>query len=451
MKQLFGYVDMNAYFASVEQQTNPALRGKPIVVAGRPSHPSTTTSLRQSGAVPLRRSLERSVVTTASYEARALGIRTAMSTREAVARLPSLTIVPPDYGKYQAYTQRIVELAATVSPVVSLCSIDELSLNLGHLLVPGDPDQTMQQLRQCLVSFKAALVATVGPFVTASIGVASSATLAKIAADHRKPDGHFVLTDSAAWARRALIHGLEASSWRAFRQHQPLEVVPGIGNKLAATLRLKGYRTLDDLADADPGQLGLQFGVLGLWLSQVSRGLPTSRSTSSFQHQAVERSMSHTTTLPQDLPLRLTRTTFFVLAERVAERLRRAGLVAHQLTVGFGRTNAPSWYANERSAYPIRTGLELFRRGWHRVETEWGSRAPFIRRPHIGVTSLTAASVYPASLFPADRRTDRLALAVGSLRDRWGSDVVQAGTLFTTTVDRVPDGRQVRYDRLAAQ
>lgn len=445
MRSLVAYIDMNAYFASIEQQTNPTLRGKPIAVAGRPHAESALVSRPpRSPAVA-----GRSVVTTASYEARALGIKTGMSTSEALARLPSLTIVPPDYGQYQAYTKRIAELAATFSPVVALCSIDELSLDLGHLLVPGDPDRTMRQLRQFLVSFKAALAATVGPFVTASIGFASSPTLAKIAADHHKPDGHFVITDSVAWARHALLHGLGGSAWSTLRARLSLEAVPGIGNQLGATLRLKGYRTLDDLADADPGQLILRFGVLGIWLSQVSRGLPTTRSTSSFQHQAVEQSMSHTTTLPRDLPLKQTRAIFFVLAERVATRLRRADLVARRLFIGFGRTNGPSWYTKARYHYPIASGLELFRRGWHLVEREWGNRAPFIRRPHLGVTDLVDANTYPPSIFPADRRADQLAASIGSLRDRWGSDVIQAGTLLGARVDLVPDGRQVRYDRLA--
>ena len=110
MTQLIGYVDMNAYFASIEQQTNPALRGKAIAVGGRPSNTGKVSS--------------RSVITTASYEARALGIKTAMSTHEALNKLPSLKLISPNYGKYQAYTKRIAELAAEFSPHVGLCSID---------------------------------------------------------------------------------------------------------------------------------------------------------------------------------------------------------------------------------------------------------------------------------------------------------------------------------------
>lgn len=429
MTSLIGYLDMNAYFAAVEQQTNPALRGKPIVVGGRPG--------------------TRSVVTTASYEARALGVQTAMAMHEAIARYPNLIVVPPHYDQYQAFTKRIAELAGRFSPSVELCSIDEMSLDLNHLLVRDDADRTMRNVRQFLVSFKAALVHTVGAYVTASIGFAGSPTLAKIAADRHKPDGQFIITDHVAWARQALLHGLGGATWVGLRQQLNLDDIPGIGRKLAPTLRLAGYATIDDLAKADPGSLMLRFGVLGHWLSHVARGLHTNRPLTAFQQPAREQSMSHTTTLPRDLPLRLTRATFFVLAERVATRLRRADLVARQLFIGFGRTNAPNWYAKQRYTYPIKSGLALFRRGWHLVEQEWGSHAPFIRRPHVGVTELVPAESYPASLFALDRRGDRAIEVAHQLRQRWGSEAIQPATALTAQIDRVPDGRRVRYEQLA--
>ncbi len=437
MKQLIGFIDMNAYFASVEQQTNPALRGKPIAVAGRPSASADQSSLR------------RSVITTASYEARALGIKTAMSTREALARLPSLTIVPPDYGKYQAYTKQIAELATRCSPTVELHSIDELSLELTHLLTPDHPTTTVRQLRQFVSQFKAQLAATLGPFVTASIGFAASTTLAKLAADQFKPDGQFLIADTPRLAREAITHGIPSATWVGLRQRLDLAAVPGIGHRLAPTLRLAGYHSLDDLATADQGTLILRFGVLGHWLSQVARGGPTSRPVTPFHQAAAEQSMSHTTTLPRDLPLPQTRATFFVLAERVAERMRHANVVAQELFVGFGRTAGPSWFTHERYQYPIMDGLELFRRGWHLVEREWNSRSALVRRPQIGVQRLVSARSLPPSILPEERRRAQAQQTIGALRDEWGSDVIQSATTLTTRIDRVPDGRRARFEALA--
>lgn len=435
MNRLFGYLDMNAYFASIEQQANPALRGKPVAVGGRASNTGQP--------VP------RSVITTASYEARALGIKTAMSTREALARLPSLALVPPDYGKYQAYTKRIAELATAYSPTVELCSIDELSLDLSHLLVPKNPELTVRNIQQFVISIKAQLAATVGPFVTASIGFASSPTLAKLAADQFKPDGQFFIADTPTLARQAILQGLSAATWMGLRSRLHLTAIPGIGNRLAATLQLAGYRSLDDLATADRGTLTLKFGVLGVWLSQIARGEPTHRPTNSFQQQATEQSMSHTTTLPRDLPLAQTRAIFFVLAERVAERMHRANVVATELFVGFGRTNGPSWLTHERYHYPMTNGLELFRRGWHLVEQTWNSRGVLVRRPQIGVTRLVSRAAYPPSLLATERRTDRANQVVADLRSTWGINVIQPATILSTTIERVPDGRRARFESLA--
>lgn len=435
MKKLFGYLDMNAYFASIEQQTNPALRGKPIAVGGRPSNTGLPTP--------------RSVITTASYEARALGIKTAMSTREALAKLPSLTIVPPNYGKYQAYTKQIAQLAAGHSPAVELCSVDELSLDLTHLVVPNNPEVTARGIRQLTITLKAQLAAAIGPFVTASLGFASSVTLAKLAADQFKPDGQFLIADSPALARQAILQGLSAATWTGLRSRLDLTAIPGIGQRLAATLRLAGYQSLEDLAAADRGTLMLKFGVLGVWLSQLARGEPTHRPMHSFQQQAVEQSMSHTTTLPRDLPLAQTRATFFVLAERVADRMHRANVVATELFVGFGRTNGPSWLGHERYHYPVTSGLALFRRGWHLIEQTWGTRSALVRRPQIGVTRLVSRSAYPSSLLVAEQQTDRAIQAVHDLRSLWGSDVIQPATVLSTAVERVPDGRRARFDSLA--
>lgn len=443
MTQLIGFVDMNAYFASVEQQTNPALRGKPIAVAGRPH---AANVLR---GAPREARYKRSVVTTASYEARALGVKTAMSTREALTKLPSLTIVPPDYGKYQAYTKRITELAVEFSPTIELHSIDELALDLTHLLVPDNSAATVTQIRRFVTEFKARLSVSVGPLVTASIGFANSVPLAKLAADQFKPDGQFLIADTPMLAREAIIHGLSGATWVGLRQRLNLTSIPGIGPRLAPTLKLAGYHTLDDLAIADPGRLLIQFGVLGTWLSQIARGGPINRSTPSFRSATIEQSMSHTTTLPHDLPLKQTRAIFFILAERVADRMRRSELVARELFVGFGRTRQSSWYTHERYHYPITNGLALFRRGWHLVEQAWGNRTTLIRRPQIGIRRLSSAHSLPSSLLPNEIRLDRAHRTIGAIRDQWGSEIVQPATTLTTHVDRVPDGRRARYETLA--
>lgn len=428
MNQLVAYVDMNAYFASVEQQTNPNLRRKPIVVGGRPG--------------------TRSVVTTASYEARKFGVKTGMSTTEALNHCPMLTVVPPDYGKYQDHTRRLAELANAVSPSVEICSIDELAIDVSHLVIPDSPEKSCRQLRHFVDEFKATIANELGRFITASVGIATSPIHAKIAGDLRKPNGLFMIAPTAGWARAALIAGMPSQTWIGLRHELPLEAVPGIGTRLSATLRLAGYFTLDALANAEEGELIFRFGVLGTWLSRMARG-GTTRAIHSFQSQAVEQSMSHQTTLPRDLPLIDTRSIFFTLADRVGARLRRANVVGHTITVGFGRTHASGWYVTNRLHTPIGDGLNLFRAGWRRIEARWGDAPLFIRRPMIGIAGLMSADRYPPSLFPEDERRESLTAITHVLRSTYGNQIIQPATVLTANVDHVPDGRRARFTSLA--
>jgi len=429
MAPLIAYVDMNAYFASVEEQTNPALRGKPIAVGGRPG--------------------TRSIVTTASYEARRLGVKTAMSMHEAIARCPSLIIVPGNYQKYQDFTRRLALLAESFSPSVELCSIDELAIDIHHL-VTNNLNQTAQNIAKFITAFKQSIATELGQCVTASIGIGPSSVLAKVAAELRKPNGAFFITASTSAARSAVIAGLPAQTWITVRSRLPLEAIPGIGKRLGASLRLAGYATLNHLGQAEEGELILRFGILGSWLWRVANGRPT-KTIHAFQAQSVEQSMTHQITLPRDLPLNRTRAVFFSLADRIGNRLNRAQSVGHTVIVGFGQTNAPGWYRHVRTGAPITNGLELFQRGWQQIQTIWGERQPLVRRPTIGVTSITPRGQYPPSLFTEDRQRTRMHDTVYALRTTYGNSIIQPATALTVQLDHIPDGRRVGFHMLARE
>ena len=428
--KLVGYVDMNAYFASVEQQTNPNLRGKPIAVGGRPG--------------------TRSIITTASYEARALGVKTAMSVGKALAICPTLTIVPPDYGKYQSYTRQLTLLASQFSPSVELCSIDELAMDLSHLVDERDVSTSCQRIRAFIAEFKAAMRSEFGPFITASIGISTSPTHAKIAGDLRKPNGAYFIAPTSEWARCAVMSGLPSRTWSHVRRDLALEAIPGIGRKLGPTLRLRGYTTIDSLAEADEGELIFRFGILGVWLSRIAQGKMTN-AIHSFHAQAAEQSMSHQTTLPRDLPLSRTRAVFFTLADRVGSRMRRANVVARSMFVGFGRTHASGWYQRKRVCRPISNGLDLFRIGWHLTQQAWSDVSLTVRRPTIGVADLAPTNSYPPSMLPEDEKSERMHAVMHVLRNQYGDDIIQSATVRSSHVDHVPDGRRVRFNSLASQ
>ena len=223
------HVDMDAFYASVEQRDRPDLRGQPVVVGGAPD--------------------KRGVVAAASYEARSYGVRSAMPMSRAVRLCPSLVIVRPDFTKYRAVSQQVFDLFRAVTPLVEPLSLDEAYLDVtenawGETL-------GMNVARR----LKAEIHGTTG--LTASAGVAPNKFLAKIASGWQKPDG---LTVIAPERVEHFLHGL------------PVDALWGVGPVTARKLRERGIEKLTDIRTADPTLLREAVGSLADWLQELARG-----------------------------------------------------------------------------------------------------------------------------------------------------------------------------------
>ena len=223
------HIDMDAFYASVEQRDDPSLRGKPVVVGGAPD--------------------QRGVVAAASYEARVFGVRSAIPMSRAVRLCPSLVIVRPDFRKYKAVSEQVFDLFRSVTPLVEPLSLDEAYLDVtenawGEAL-------GMNVARR----LKAAIRETTG--LTASAGVAPNKFLAKIASGWHKPDG---LTVIAPERVEQFLHGL------------PVDALWGVGPVTARRLHAHGIGTLMDVRAADADRLRTAVGSLADWLRQLARG-----------------------------------------------------------------------------------------------------------------------------------------------------------------------------------
>ena len=223
------HLDMDAFYASVEQRDNPGLRGKPVAVGGAPD--------------------KRGVVAAASYEARTFGVRSAIPMSRAVRLCPSLVIVHPDFSKYRAVSKQVLDLFRSVTPLVEPLSLDEAYLDVtenawGETL-------GMNVARR----LKSEIVTLTG--LTASAGVAPNKFLAKIASGWQKPDG---LTVIAPERVEHFIHGL------------PVDALWGVGPVTARKLRERGIRKLVDVRAADAALLRETVGSLADWLQQLARG-----------------------------------------------------------------------------------------------------------------------------------------------------------------------------------
>ena len=224
------HVDMDAFYASVEQRDNPSLLGKPVAVGGSPT--------------------ERGVVAAASYEARAFGVRSAIPMSRAVRLCPSLVIVPPNFSRYRAASQAVFELFRAVTPLVEPLSLDEAYLDVTENAWGETLGKAVAQ------RLKAQIKDVTG--LTASAGVAPNKFLAKIASAWKKPDGLTVI------APERVEH---------FLQQLPVDALWGVGPVTASRLRERGIERLVDVRAADDATLRAAVGSQLDWLRRLSIGV----------------------------------------------------------------------------------------------------------------------------------------------------------------------------------
>ena len=249
------HLDMDAFYASVELLRRPELRGRPVVIGGG------------AGGV-----LGRGVATTATYEARAFGVRSGMALRRARELCPQCTFLAVDFDEYRRYSRRFKAAVATIAPEIEDRGIDEVYLDLTR--VAGDTEPLARAI-------KAAVREATG--LSCSIGVAPNKLLAKIASDLDKPDGLAILS----------MADVPARIWPL-----PARRINGIGPKASARLAALGIRTVGELAAADPAGLVERFGAhYGAWLHEAAHG----RDERPVVTHSEPRSRSRETTFERDL------------------------------------------------------------------------------------------------------------------------------------------------------
>jgi DNA polymerase-4 len=282
------HVDLDAFFAAVEQRDDPKLRGKPVIVGG---------------GGPDR----RGVVSAASYEARAFGVRSAMPLRTAGRLCPDGIFLPVDGARYSAVSKQVMAVLRRFTPLVEPISIDEAFLDVtGSRRLFGDGAEIGRRV-------KAAIRDEVG--LTASVGVATTKLVAKIASDLRKPDGLVVV---------------EPGDEAAFLAPLPITRLWGVGERTATALRDFGVRTIGDLAALPPDALVRRFGRHGASLVGRARGVDSDP----VAGRADAKSIGHEHTFDVDTSDRETiERTLLAMADGVAERLRDSRVRASTISV----------------------------------------------------------------------------------------------------------------------
>jgi DNA polymerase-4 len=281
------HVDMDAFYASVEQRDDPGLRGKPLAVGGRPDR--------------------RGVVAAASYQARAFGVRSAMSMAKAVRLCPVLVIVPPDFARYKAASTAVFSIFREVTPLVEPLSLDEAYLDVTENAW-GEPLATPIARR-----LKERIRAETG--LTASAGVAPNKFLAKIASGWKKPDGLTVISPDRV---------------EPFLRQLPVDALWGVGPVTARKLRARGIGRLVDVRTTDAQVLRDAVGSLADWLRQLAHGIDDRPVVA---NRAAKSSGSEST-YPADLvDLETIRGEIADMAEQAVSWLARHQLLARTVTI----------------------------------------------------------------------------------------------------------------------
>ncbi len=378
------HLDLNAFFASVEQQANPELQGKPIAVVGG------------SG---------RTVITTSSYEARAFGVKTGMAKWEALRCCPQLIIVVGDNKKYTYTSTRIMEMMRDYTPLVEVFSIDEAWLDVTHSLsIYGTPERIAYLL-------KARILESFG--LKCSIGIAPNKLLAKLASDLMKPDGLTVI---------------EPENVSRTLERMPIKELCGIGKKMERHLNMMSIYTCGELGRCDESRLTRKFGIIGSRLKLMGQGIDDSPVTPAEADDEV-KSVGHSMTLRQDVERREDILKYLLqLSEMVGRRARRYGVSGKTITLYVRFADFYSSFGKQNTIRNfINSSEEIYRTAVAILDTTELPQP--VRQLGVKLSNLKYEAEQ-LSLFKEVQRKNDAIKAMDAVNDKFGEFKVTFGSLL---------------------
>lgn len=376
------HVDMDAFYAAVEQMDNPELKGKPVIVGGISN---------------------RGVVSTASYEARKYGVHSAMPIAEAKRLCPHGIFLPGRHERYSEVSRQIFAILYQYTPIVEKVSIDEAFLDLtGCSRLFGNSIQIGRRI-------KADIYNKFG--LTASIGLASNKFLAKLASDMEKPDGFFVIEE------KDIDKILE-----------PLDVgkIWGVGKRTAEILKSKGIDTIGRLKTLTIEELETLLGKNGVRLYYLSRGIDNRR----VEVNNPVKSISHEETFAEDISDRnLILASLLRMSIKVSRRLRKAGLVGNTIEVKIRYGDFTTYTRSISISVGTNQTDIIYQKAIYLLEKNKLLNRP-IRLLGVGVSNLSPEGPEQLSLFENNLKMEKLAKTIDLIRDKFGeTSVIRARNL----------------------
>ncbi len=390
------HIDLDAFFASVEQVCNPGLRGRPVIVGGDPTG--------------------RGVVSAASYEAREYGVHSAMPMARAKRLCPDGIFLKGDFRKYASASREVCRILRDYSPLVEVVSIDEAYLDLAGLRrLFGAPVDIADRIRK---EIKEKLC------LSASMGLSTNKLVSKVASDCAKPGGLV-----------RVIAGYESR----FLAPLPISRLPGVGKKMNVRLNDLGIFTIGDLAAFDGKLVEMALGRTGLHLHNCARG----EGSVTFTEERSPLSISRETTFDTDTADRdQLEGTLTALVERACRSLRRTGMAARTVTIKLRYSDFKT-VTGSSTLYRLTTADHEVLSAARATLTRLWSRRSRIRLIGVSLSNFSRTPSQMDLFFRVEEnRHSNLYLAIDDIRERFGFDAIRRGRTLMAPPQYPPDPRR---------
>lgn len=419
MNRIIFHIDFNSYFATIEQQANPRLRGKPIGVTGGDR-------------------MERTVLGAVSIEAKARGVKGGMTYADARVLCPDIILVRGDSDKYLECTKRFLNILNRFSPDVEIFSIDEVFLELPspslQLLDENNLFSNPEKLFELGQVVKTAILSEVGEWVRCSIGISYNKRMAKFAGSMVKPDGLTIIAD-----RKAAMNLLDQVG---------LDEICGIGQRIKKRLHSMGVTSFAELRRVPLVNLLASFKSYGQVLYDMARGIDLTQIVPFYDKEEV-KSVGKRQTLSDDTsdPVKIQQ-LFLKLAEMVGRRLRGKNLVGRTVTIWYRAAFSQSYFdltgqkfygeGMQMTIDYSSDGLDLYQAAWRLFSRIWQGES--IRMAGMAVSNVRPVKPENLSLLPAVNRNKVITLALDQINDRFGEFTLQRGALLgSCQMKRMPN------------